>query len=199
MGYSRPVRFLGLCLVAAVLISCGGAQKNSSANTGGLSEDRMAFIETFWEDDNVAHYITTIDALIDRAVANASVDASVSGQDHDDTDNGVRIIVSLTHLSDRSVYHVSFSHRPYLATLLAKKFAGLLANRLGFSIPEQVMVSQNQVFHLEWSGPNTQEMRDKLSAARKQIRAETSIQEISNYILLNTLSMKIEKFSVPGQ
>ena len=140
------MRRLWLCLFLATLLSCGGAQSNSGSDDGGLSEKRRAFIDSFWKNKQVAHYITKIDDLIDHAVKDASADESVSDRHKADTNNKVRVVISLTHRSDASVYHVSFSHRPYLATGLAKKFAGLVALRLGFGIPSKIKVSQNQVY-----------------------------------------------------
>lgn len=190
------MRRLSICLVCTALIACGGTHK--SEGSGDASErEAKAFIDSFWESKQVAHYITTVDALIDRAVTDASADASASGQHKADTNNAVRVVISLTHRSDASVYHVSFSHRPYLASLLAKKFAGLVALRLGFAIPSKVMVSQNQVFHLEWSVPNSKEARDMLDAARKQLREETSTEDIANYVFLKTLEMEIAEFQAP--
>ena len=189
---------LWLCLFCITLLFCGGAQQNSGASEGGLSESRKIFIDTFWEEEQVAHYIAVVDELIDVAAEDASADTNVVGKHKTDTNNGVRVIISLTHRSDASVYHVSFSHLPYLATGLAKKFAGLVALRLGFDIPSTVMVSQNQVFHLEWNTPNDKETRDTIAAARKQIRAETVVEDILTYVFLKTINMEIREFHAPA-
>ena len=164
------------------------------------ADDTNSFVDHFGDAENILGYVALIDGLID--VGEAKIYASIEdeGKEHPlpraKTQNGIRMVYTVTRTPEGVLVHFSTSRAPYLPTAFGKHIVGLFMVRAGWPKPTMFEVSERHVFHAYWVVPDAE--FTQIQSALPQLRAKIRSSEDAKSAFLNGLLRSNELETEPN-